>query len=330
MPNIALDRLNASHKAEFVAELGDIYEHAPWVAEAVCDLRPFATLAALHEAMTAAVTKAPRRSAACADQGAPRSGRQGGAGRRADRGLHRRAGERRPQPVVGAGIFRFSPAQRGLPDEVRHPVHRLRPPPQQGFDPAAVQAAPEQRSASRGSRGAAGNLPHHRAAPRPARRPRPTGSRCTAGFPPTFSILAAESPARGVKVELLELSDSGARRTVATAQTNPDGRTDAPLIGGQPVPIGRYELQFHIADYFAGIAAAAGRSAVSRRGADPVLGRGRRRPLSRAAAGDALELLDLSRKLTAAPDTGIGKGRQNCLVLRQHERECRVAGKRQG
>ncbi len=51
--------LIASQKAEFVAELGDIYEHAPWVAEAVCDLRPFATLAALHEAMTAAVAKAP-------------------------------------------------------------------------------------------------------------------------------------------------------------------------------------------------------------------------------------------------------------------------------
>jgi OHCU decarboxylase len=59
VPNIALDRLNGSQKAEFVAELGDIYEHAPWVAEAVCDLRPFATLAALHEAMTAAVAKAP-------------------------------------------------------------------------------------------------------------------------------------------------------------------------------------------------------------------------------------------------------------------------------
>ena len=107
-------------------------------------------------------------------------------------------------------------------------------------------------------------------------------------------------PARGVKIELLELSDE--RRPPhrsRRAQTNHDGRTDTPLIGGQPVPIGRYELQFHIADYFAGAGTAAGRSAVPRRGAGPVLGRRAGRPLSRAAAGDALELLDLSRQLTA-------------------------------
>ena len=30
-----------------------------------------------------------------------------------------------------------------------------------------------------------------------------------------------------------------------------DGRTDQPLIGGRPVPIGRYELTFHVGAYFA-------------------------------------------------------------------------------
>jgi 2-oxo-4-hydroxy-4-carboxy-5-ureidoimidazoline decarboxylase len=34
------------------------------------------------------------------------------------------------------------------------------------------------------------------------------------------------------------------------ATTNRDGRTEAPLIAGRPVPIGRYELRFHIGDYF--------------------------------------------------------------------------------
>jgi 2-oxo-4-hydroxy-4-carboxy-5-ureidoimidazoline decarboxylase len=46
------------------------------------------------------------------------------------------------------------------------------------------------------------------------------------------------------------LSDNGERRLVGTAPTNHDGRTDRPLIGGRPVPIGRYELHFHVADYF--------------------------------------------------------------------------------
>jgi 2-oxo-4-hydroxy-4-carboxy-5-ureidoimidazoline decarboxylase len=33
--------------------------------------------------------------------------------------------------------------------------------------------------------------------------------------------------------------------------TNSDGRTDQPLIGGRPVPIGRYELVFSVGKYFA-------------------------------------------------------------------------------
>ena len=37
----------AADKAAFVAALGDIFEHAPWVAEAVLAQRPFASLAAL-------------------------------------------------------------------------------------------------------------------------------------------------------------------------------------------------------------------------------------------------------------------------------------------
>jgi 2-oxo-4-hydroxy-4-carboxy-5-ureidoimidazoline decarboxylase len=58
-------------------------------------------------------------------------------------------------------------------------------------------------------------------------------------------------PAAGIAVELTELSDLGVSRLVARTVTNSDGRTDQPLIGGRPVPIGRYELMFAIGDYFA-------------------------------------------------------------------------------
>src|SRR5262249_33739208 len=62
MPTVSLDSLNASDAAAFVTALGDIYEHAPWVAQAVYGARPFATLATLHAAMMAAVrTAAPER-----------------------------------------------------------------------------------------------------------------------------------------------------------------------------------------------------------------------------------------------------------------------------
>ena len=54
-----LEALNAASETEFVAALGDIYEHSPWVAKTASSKRPFATLAALHEAMSAALRAAP-------------------------------------------------------------------------------------------------------------------------------------------------------------------------------------------------------------------------------------------------------------------------------
>jgi 2-oxo-4-hydroxy-4-carboxy-5-ureidoimidazoline decarboxylase len=58
-------------------------------------------------------------------------------------------------------------------------------------------------------------------------------------------------PAAGIPVELVELSALGENRIVTRTQTNHDGRTDQPLIGGRPVPIGNYELRFKVAEYFA-------------------------------------------------------------------------------
>src|SRR6266481_5728703 len=59
MTKVALASLNAAAEAGFMAALGDVYEHAPWVAQAASRQRPFATLAALHAAMMAAVRAAP-------------------------------------------------------------------------------------------------------------------------------------------------------------------------------------------------------------------------------------------------------------------------------
>jgi 2-oxo-4-hydroxy-4-carboxy-5-ureidoimidazoline decarboxylase len=58
-------------------------------------------------------------------------------------------------------------------------------------------------------------------------------------------------PAAGIAIELVELSELGPSRVITRAITNDDGRTDRPLIGGRPVPIGRYELSFAVGDYFA-------------------------------------------------------------------------------
>jgi 2-oxo-4-hydroxy-4-carboxy-5-ureidoimidazoline decarboxylase len=57
---IALDDLNRADPAAFVASVGDIFEHGPWVAEQAYAARPFASVSALHDAMMAAVRAAPR------------------------------------------------------------------------------------------------------------------------------------------------------------------------------------------------------------------------------------------------------------------------------
>lgn len=56
---MTLDHLNEFDRTVFVAALGDIFEHSPWVAEAVYELRPFSRIDALHAAMTSAVEAAP-------------------------------------------------------------------------------------------------------------------------------------------------------------------------------------------------------------------------------------------------------------------------------
>jgi 5-hydroxyisourate hydrolase len=57
-------------------------------------------------------------------------------------------------------------------------------------------------------------------------------------------------PAAGIVVELHVLKDDGSRAPLKTAVTNADGRTDAPLIAGERLDIGIYELTFHAGDYF--------------------------------------------------------------------------------
>jgi 2-oxo-4-hydroxy-4-carboxy-5-ureidoimidazoline decarboxylase len=50
-----LAEINALDRAGFVARLGGIFEHSPWVAERAAAARPFASLAALHAAMVQAM-----------------------------------------------------------------------------------------------------------------------------------------------------------------------------------------------------------------------------------------------------------------------------------
>jgi 5-hydroxyisourate hydrolase len=61
----------------------------------------------------------------------------------------------------------------------------------------------------------------------------------------------AGRPAAGVSVSLFRLN-GGEREAVISTKTNADGRCDAPLLEGNQMTAGLYELCFHVADYFGG------------------------------------------------------------------------------
>jgi 5-hydroxyisourate hydrolase len=64
-------------------------------------------------------------------------------------------------------------------------------------------------------------------------------------------------PAGGVRIDLARI-DGSQRVELKTVFTNADGRTDQPLLDTHELDVGRYELTFHVGDYFreAGIALA--------------------------------------------------------------------------
>ena len=56
----SLSTLNSLDQTAFVAALGHLFEHSPWVAEETWAQRPFADAAALHAALCATMRRASR------------------------------------------------------------------------------------------------------------------------------------------------------------------------------------------------------------------------------------------------------------------------------
>jgi 2-oxo-4-hydroxy-4-carboxy-5-ureidoimidazoline decarboxylase len=247
---VSLETLNTADKAGLVAALGDIYEHSPWVVEAIADRRPFATLAALHDAMTAAVRATPtERQLALIRSHPDLAGRAMQAGTLTAHSTVEQA---------SAGLDRLSEAQLAQ-------FHRLNDAYRKRFampfvicvrrhsrDSILQQFERRLQNDTRAETEAALTEIFRIAALRLHERVMAADALGVHGRLSTH-VLDTHSgrPAVGVAIELVELSADGERREIATAATNRDGRTDQPLIGGRPLPIGRYELRFHVGDYFA-------------------------------------------------------------------------------
>jgi len=250
MTTVTLASLNAADKASFVAALGDIYEHAPWVAEAVHGRRPFASLAALHEAMIAAVREASVEERVALLKGHPDlAGKAARAGTMTadSKAEQASAGLDRLSEAEYAAFHRHNDAYRkkfGIPFIVcvrRHSKDSIL----RQFERRLQNgvAAETKAALTEVFRIGALRLDQRVEAPDKLR----VNGRLSTHVLDTH----AGHPAAGVAIELAELSAHGEPRTVAHATTNLDGRTDHPLIGGRPIPIGHYLLRFHMGAYFA-------------------------------------------------------------------------------
>jgi 2-oxo-4-hydroxy-4-carboxy-5-ureidoimidazoline decarboxylase len=250
MSTISLDQLNAANKAQFVTALGAIYEHSPWVAEAVVAKRPFATLVALHEAMMQAVRSADEAAKLKLLKAHPDlAGKAARAGSiTADsQGEQASAGLDRLNETEFETFHRLNEAYAkkfGFPFIIcvrRHTKDSIF----RQFEARLVSDTARERKTALLEifRIAALRLDQHVEAP----------DRLKVHGRLTTHVLDTHGghPAQGVGVELHELSASGAGRLVTAAVSNADGRTDAPLIAGRPLPIGSYELRFAVGDYFA-------------------------------------------------------------------------------
>lgn len=246
---VDLQTLNAAPQAQFLEALGSVVENAPWVAEAVWKARPFDTLASLLAAFqnTLAGADAERRLALV--RGHPDLA---GKAARASALAADSAAEQ-----ASAGLDRLSDAEFDR-------FHRLNDAYKARFGfPFLICVRRHGRESILGqferrlgndaaheldtALGEIGRIVALRLAERVSAMDRlPVHGRLSTHVLDTH----AGRPAAGMAIELAELDAAGGDRVLVRATTNADGRTDAPLIAGRPVPIARYALRFAAGDYF--------------------------------------------------------------------------------
>ena len=250
MSQSTLSELNACSKDDFVAALANIFEHSPWIAEQAASMRPFAGVNQLFDAMIAAVERAPSELRLALIKAHPdlADKTQRAAGLTAESSAEQNSvGLDRLSDAEYVAFERVNNAYRskfGFPyivcvrrhtkdsilrDFERRLPNDARTETQKSIEEICRIAAlrVDQLVLSDDRLQVHGRLSTH--------------------------VLDTHGgrPAAGMAIELVELSELGASRVVTRAITNADGRTDRPLIGDRPVPIGRYELTFSVGDYFA-------------------------------------------------------------------------------
>jgi 2-oxo-4-hydroxy-4-carboxy-5-ureidoimidazoline decarboxylase len=251
MDRISLDTLNSAGAAAFVQTIGDVFEHSPWIAERAATHRPFATVEGLHAAMWAEIA------------GATAATQREFIGRHPDlAGQAARDGEMTLDSVSeqgSAGLDQLSPAELQRFNRLNRDYRTRFALPfvicVRRHTRASILSEFERRLTADPQAELATALREIFYITRlrvDARVDGPGKPRVHGHLSTHVLDTMAGRPAAGVFVELRDISDGYPGILMKCEKTNADGRTDRPLIGGRPLRIGRYELTFHLADYYRG------------------------------------------------------------------------------
>jgi 2-oxo-4-hydroxy-4-carboxy-5-ureidoimidazoline decarboxylase len=247
---ISLEQLNSETRANFVVAIGSVFEHSPWLAEAAASKRPFDSLLALYISLSAVLTRASgERQLGVIKAHPDLAGKAARAGRLTSDSMAEQA---------SAGLDRLS-------EEEYTRFHRLNESYKKKFgfpfiicarrhtkDSILRQLDRRLKATVELERDAAMKEILFIAALRLDQSVR-AHDRLNVNGRLTTHVLDnfRGQPAKGITVELFEVSNAEPRQLIVRAVTNADGRPDAPLIADRPVPIGQYELRFAVGDYYA-------------------------------------------------------------------------------
>lgn len=248
-PAQTLSGLNGLPAPSFVAALGEVFEHAPWVAEATAPGRPYPTLTALHDAMMQAVRRAAPERQLAFIAGHPELGSRV---KRADLTDHSQSeqGGLGLDRLSAEEFDRFSRLNAAYREKFGFPFivcvrRHTRDSILRQFEQRLAHDGKAEREAALHEIGLITRLRLVALVDGP-------GVPVTTGRLSTHVLDTGKGrPAPGVRIALHEIGGS-ARALLKDTFTNADGRTDAPLIAGEPLRIGTYELTFDMGDYFGG------------------------------------------------------------------------------
>ena len=260
--SLTLSELNAVPAAQFVAHLGEVFEHSPWVARRAAVGRPFSSVGVLHDVMVAAVRAAGPEAQDTLIRAHPdlagkaaraRNLSDASTGEQASAGL---------DSLTDEEYERFDRLNNAYRDKFGFPFIIA----VKGLDKTAILTAFERRighdeeterqtaleQIARIARIRLADLVHDDGLPgEPAPATTKPSEGSTMGRLTTHVLDTAHGvPAAGLKIHLIRLEGGLKQHPLKTVITNSDGRCDGPLLEGEALTAGQYELLFEVGAYF--------------------------------------------------------------------------------